>query len=178
MKIYTKTGDDGTTGLQGGKRISKSNIRIKAYGAVDEINATLGVILSNKFDNELEKLLRVIQNELFVVGADLSNPNLSSKKNRVTSEMVKNLEKNIDLLENELSPITNFILPGGYKIASLIHVARTITRRAETQVISLDEDETVNDECKKYLNRLSDLLFVIARIVNKKNDFEDVIWKL
>ena len=177
MKIYTKTGDDGTTGLQGGMRISKSNIRITAYGAVDELNAVIGLILSSKFDDELEKLLKSIQNDLFLVGSDLSNPDLSSKQNRVTSEMVENIEKNIDLLENELPPITNFILPGGHEIASLIHIARTITRRAETQVISLDESGIVNEECKKYLNRLSDLLFVIARIVNKKNGFEDIIWK-
>ena len=177
MKIYTKTGDDGTTGLQGGKRISKSSIRIKAYGAVDELNAVIGHILSNKFDDELEELLKNIQNELFVAGADLSNPDSSSKENRVTLEMVENIEKNIDRLENELPPITNFILPGGHELASLIHMARTITRRAETQVIALDEKEPVNEECKKYLNRLSDLLFVIARIVNKKKGFEDVIWK-
>ena len=177
MKIYTKTGDDGTTGLQGGKRISKSSIRIKAYGAVDELNAVIGHILSNKFDDELEELLKNIQNELFVAGADLSNPDSLSKENRVTLEMVENIEKNIDRLENELPPITNFILPGGHKLASLIHMARTITRRAETQVIALDEKEPVNEECKKYLNRLSDLLFVIARVVNKKKGFEDVIWK-
>ncbi len=177
MKIYTKTGDDGTTGLQGGTRISKSNIRIQAYGTIDELNASIGLILSRKFDDELEKLLRDIQNDLFVVGSDLSNRDLSSKENRVTSEMVENIEKNIDLLENELPPITNFILPGGHEIASLFHISRTITRRAETQVISLDESSIVNEECKKYLNRLSDLLFVIARIVNKKNGVEDVIWK-
>ncbi len=177
MKIYTKTGDDGTTGLQGGTRISKSNIRIQAYGTIDELNASIGLILSRKFDDELEKLLRDIQNDLFVVGSDLSNRDLSSKENRVTSEMVENIEKNIDLLENDLPPITNFILPGGHEIASLIHISRTITRRAETQVISLDESSIVNEECKKYLNRLSDLLFVIARIVNKKNGVEDVIWK-
>ena len=177
MKIYTKTGDDGTTGLQGGKRISKSNIRILAYGAVDELNASIGLILSSKIDTELEKLLKSIQNDLFVVGSDLSNPDLSSKENRVTAEMVVNIEKNIDLFENELPPITNFILPGGHEIASLIHVSRTITRRAETQVISLDESGIVNEECKKYLNRLSDLLFVLARIVNKKNGSEDIIWK-
>jgi cob(I)alamin adenosyltransferase len=172
MKIYTKTGDDGTTGLQGGKRISKSNIRIQAYGAVDELNASIGLILSSKIDAELEELLKSIQNDLFVVGSDLS-----SNENRVTSEMVINIEKNIDRLENELPPITNFILPGGHEIASLIHVSRTIARRAETQVISLDESGIVNEECKKYLNRLSDLFFVLARIVNKKNDFEDIIWK-
>ena len=177
MKIYTKTGDDGTTGLQGGRRISKSNIRIMAYGAIDEVNAVIGLILSSKFDDDLEKLLKIIQNDLFVVGSDLSNPDLSSDENRVTQEMVENIEKNIDLFENELSPITNFILPGGHEIASLFHIARTITRRAETQVISLDESGMVNDECKKYLNRLSDLLFVLARIINKKNGFEDVIWK-
>ena len=177
MKIYTKTGDDGTTGLQGGRRISKSNIRIQAYGAVDELNASVGLILSSKIDAELEELLKRIQNDLFVVGSDLSNPDLSSDENRVTSEMVLNIENNIDRLETELPPITNFILPGGHEIASLIHVSRTIARRAETQVISLDESGIVNEECKKYLNRLSDLFFVLARIVNKKNDFEDIIWK-
>ena len=177
MKIYTKTGDDGTTGLQGGKRVSKSNIRIKAYGAVDELNAAIGVVLSQKLESSMEQLLKKIQNDLFVAGSDLSNPDLSSKKNRVTSEMVENIEKNIDLFENDLPPITNFILPGGHNTASLIHAARTISRRAETQIISLDETEKVNDECKKYLNRLSDLLFVMARTVNKTNDFDDIIWK-
>lgn len=177
MKIYTKTGDDGTTGVQGGKRISKSNVRIKAYGAVDEINAVIGLILSNKFDDDLKNLLKNIQNDLFIAGSDLSNPDLSSSENRVTLEMVKSIEKNIDRLENELTPISNFILPGGHEVAALIHIARTITRRAETQVISLDKKEKINDECKKYLNRLSDLLFVIARVVNKKNGFDDIIWK-
>ena len=177
MKIYTKTGDDGTTGLQGGTRISKSNIRLQAYGAIDELNASIGLILSSKFNDELEKLLRNIQNDLFLVGSDLSNPDLTSSKNRVTPEMVVNIEKNIDRLEAELSPITNFILPGGHEIASLIHISRAITRRAETQAVLLDEKEKINEECKKYLNRLSDLFFVIARIVNKKNGFEDIIWK-
>ena len=177
MKIYTKTGDDGTTGIQGGKRISKSNLRIQAYGAVDEINASIGVVLSKKLDGDLDSLLQNIQNDLFVAGADLSNPDLSSSDKRVTSSMVENLEKNIDRMENDLEPLTNFILPGGHEIASLIHMSRTITRRAETQVIALDEKEKVNDECKKYLNRLSDLLFVMARLINKKNGFQDIIWK-
>lgn len=98
-------------------------------------------------------------------------------KNRITVEMVSNIEKNIDRLENELPSITNFILPGGHEVASLIHIARTIARRAETIAISLNEKEKINDECKKFLNRLSDLLFVIARTVNKKNGFNDIIWK-
>lgn len=177
MKIYTKTGDDGTTGLQGAKRVSKSNLRIIAYGAVDEINATIGLILSSKIDDDVTMLLTKIQNDLFVVGSDLSNPDLTSSKNRVTSEMIENLEKNIDHLEKELAPITNFILPGGNESASLLHLARTITRRAETNIISLDEKEKVSDECKKYLNRLSDLLFVIARTINKRNGVKDIIWK-
>ena len=177
MKIYTKTGDDGTTGLQGGKRVLKSNLRIRSYGVVDEINATIGIILSSKIDGDITIILTKIQNDLFVVGSDLSNPDLSNKKNRVTTEMVENLEKNIDMLEKELPPLTNFILPGGHKIASLLHLTRTITRRAETNLISLDEKEKVNDECKKYLNRLSDLLFVIARTVNKRDQIKDIIWK-
>lgn len=177
MKIYTKTGDDGTTGIQGGKRISKSNIRVKAYGTVDELNASIGLILSNELDEDIKVLLRNIQNELFVVGSDLSNPDLSSSKNRVTVEMVENLEKNIDLFEKELEPISNFILPGGHKIASLFHLSRAISRRAETQIVTLDDKEKINDECKKYLNRLSDLLFVLARTINKKNGLTDIFWK-
>lgn len=177
MKIYTKTGDDGTTGLQGGNRVLKSNLRIRAYGVVDEINATIGIILSSKIDEDITKILTKIQNDLFVVGSDLSNPDLTNKKNRVTAVMVENLEKNIDVLEKELPQLTNFILPGGHKIASLLHLARTITRRAETNLVSLDEKEKVNDECKKYLNRLSDLLFVIARTINKRDQIKDIIWK-
>lgn len=177
MKIYTKTGDGGTTGVQGGKRISKSNLRIKAYGMIDELNANIGLVLSKKFDDDIENLLRNIQNDLFVAGSDLSNPDLTNMKNRITTEMVTNVEKTIDRLENELPPITNFILPGGHEVASLIHISRTIARRAETIVISLNEKEKINDECIKFLNRLSDLLFVVARIVNKKNGFNDIIWK-
>lgn len=177
MKIYTRTGDDGTTGLQGGTRVSKSNLRIKAYGIIDEINAKIGIILSNEIENDVNDLLLKIQNDLFLVGSDLSNPDLSDKKNRVSVEMIENIEKNIDRFEKELAPITNFILPGGHLIASLMHEARTVVRRAETEVISLDEKEKINKECKIYLNRLSDLLFVLARIINKRKDVNDIIWK-
>ncbi|MBM3895448.1 MAG: cob(I)yrinic acid a,c-diamide adenosyltransferase [Thaumarchaeota archaeon] len=177
MKIYTKTGDDGTTGLQGGSRISKSNPRIVAYGAVDEINSSLGIILSNTSDNDIKELLTKIQNDLFVAGSDLSNPDMTVTKNRITSKMVEYLEEKIDQLEKELTPITKFILPGGHEIASQVHFARTVTRRAETAVITLSEKENVNVECKKYLNRLSDLLFVLARMINKRNGITDVFWK-
>ncbi len=113
LKIYTKTGDDGTTGLQGDLRVSKSNPRIIAYGTIDEANAQLGVVLSNKLDKDIEEVLIQIQNELFVAGADLSNPNLQDDKNRITSQMTNFLENKIDHFESELDPLTNFILPGG-----------------------------------------------------------------
>lgn len=177
MKIYTKTGDDGTTGLQRGSRISKSNPRIIAYGAVDEINSSLGIVISNTLDNDISELLTKIQNDLFVAGSDLSNPDIVTSKNRITSKMVEYLESKIDQFEKELTPITKFILPGGHPIASQVHFARTVTRRAETMVIALSEKENVNAECKKYLNRLSDLLFVLARVINKRNGITDVFWK-
>ncbi len=176
MKIYTKTGDDGTTGLQGGKRVSKSDQRIIAYGAVDEINSCLGIILAHEPDEDIRDLLTRIQNELFVAGSDLSDPNLANTKNRITETMVENLEKNIDKFEKELKPLVNFILPGGHKNAAYLHLARTITRRAETHVVMLAGQERLNASCQKYLNRLSDLLFVLARVTNKRNGTSDVIW--
>lgn len=177
MKIYTKTGDDGTTGLQGGRRISKSDARIVAYGAVDEVNSCIGLMLTEKIDDDISSLLRKIQSELFIAGADLSNPDLQTTKTRVTEEMVKAAELSIDQLEGELEPLTNFILPGGHKVAAMSHLARTIVRRAETAAASLALKENINPECSKYLNRLSDLLFVIARVINKRNGIEDIIWK-
>ncbi|MFI5416717.1 MAG: cob(I)yrinic acid a,c-diamide adenosyltransferase [Nitrososphaerales archaeon] len=177
MKIYTKTGDDGTTGLQGGKRVSKSDLRIIAYGAVDEANSSLGVALSGSIDADINELLTRIQNELFVAGSDLSNPDLEKPNNRITEQMVENLEKNIDRFEAELNPLTNFILPGGHQIAAHLHMARTIARRAETNVVALSKDERINLHCQKYLNRLSDLLFVLARVVNKRNGTSDIVWK-
>jgi len=177
LKIYTKTGDDGTTGLQGGKRISKSCNRISAYGSVDEINSILGIVLSHNIDKDLLQLLTKIQNDLFVAGSDLSKPDLSDESNRITNVMIEFLEAKIDEFEKELEPLTNFILPGGNHAASLIHYARTITRRAEIQVVTLSKDEKINDYCIKYLNRLSDLLFVLGRLVNKRNKIPDIIWK-
>lgn len=177
MKIYTKTGDDGTTGLIGNKRVKKSNPRIAAYGAVDELNAALGMVLSSKSGKDIRDLLTKIQNDLFVVGADLANPNLDNKFNRVTSEMISFLEKEIDRLEEKLPPITFFILPGGDLIASQVHLARAICRRAETNVVNLSEVDKINNECLIYMNRLSDLLFVVARTINKRKKISDIAWK-
>ncbi len=178
MKIYTKTGDDGNTGLQGNYRISKSHTRIISYGTVDEANASIGIALANTLDGDITQILTRIQNELFLVGADLSNPNLNDVKNRVSLGMIESLEKDIDLLESELPPLTNFVLPGGNSAAAQIHHARTVVRRAETQVVQLSEKDEINSNCIKYLNRLSDLLFVIGRLVNKRKNIKDVPWKI
>ncbi len=178
MKIYTKTGDDGTTGLQGNSRVSKSHPRIIAYGTIDEANAVLGIISSHGLDEDIAGLLNLIQNELFIVGADLSNPKLEDEKNRVTSDMIYNLEKNIDKYEEELSPLTNFILPGGNTVASQLHHVRTVIRRAETCIILLSEQEKINNNCIKYVYRLSDLFFVLGRVSNKRSGQNDIIWKV
>ena len=178
MKIYTKTGDDGTTGLQGNLRLKKSHPRIVAYGTIDEANAFLGIVLTTEIDSDISEVLTRIQNELFVAGADLSNPNLLQIKNRITATMVTKIEKTIDNYENELTPLSNFILPGGDITASQLHFSRTIVRRAETCLVLLQEQEEINKNCLKYLNRLSDLLFVLGRVINKRKGKKDIIWKV
>jgi len=177
VKIYTKTGDDGSTGLIGGNRVRKSSPRIIAYGIVDELNSSLGIALSLKLDKDIADLLTKIQNDLFVIGADLANPDLKNMSNRVTEDMVQFLESHIDELEMELSPISYFILPGGDHIASYVHMARAISRRAETSIVYLAEIEEINKTCKIYINRLADLLFVIARVINKRKMIKDIAWK-
>jgi len=176
LKIYTKTGDDGTTGLQNGKRVSKSNLRIKSYGTIDEINASVGIVLSNPIDEDLKELLIKIQNHLFLLGADLSNQDMNDSKNRMKPEMIEYLEHSIDKLEGELEPLTNFILPGGIFTASYLHSSRSITRRAETMLVELSNHEKINILCVQYLNRLSDIFFVMSRVINKRSGVGDVIW--
>ena len=178
MKIYTKTGDDGNTGLQGNYRIAKSHPRIISYGTVDEANAALGMVLVNSLDEDITKILTDIQNDLFLVGADLSNSNLNDVKNRVTLDMIERLEQCIDKFEAELPPLTNFILPGGNVAAAQLHYVRTIVRRAETQVVKLSEKDEINSNCIKYLNRLSDLFFVLGRLINKRKNIDDILWKV
>ncbi len=178
MKIYTKTGDDGNTGLQGNLRIAKSHPRIISYGTVDEANAALGVVLTNSLDDDIAEILTDIQNDLFLVGSDLSNPNLNDVKNRIALNMVEKLEQYIDKFELELPPLTNFILPGGDIAAAQLHYVRTIVRRAETQVVQLSEKDEINSNCIKYLNRLSDLFFVLGRLINKRKDIDDILWKI
>lgn len=177
MKIYTKSGDAGTTSLQNNVKVSKSNPRIIAYGVIDELNSQLGIVLSKRLDDDIREVLARVQNDLFIVGADLSNPNLDNSKNRVTLEMVDFLEKKIDNFESDLPQITNFILPGGTTEASFLHYSRAVARRAECQMVYLNEREKINEISLQYINRLSDLLFVIARVINKRNNTSDIIWR-
>ena len=177
MKIYTKTGDEGKTSLFDNSRVWKSDERIMSYGAVDELNSSIGIALSLELDNEIKEILIKIQNDLFIVGSDLANPNITDKKIRTTEEMIIFLEQKIDLLEPQLKPLTSFILPGGTLLASILHLSRTISRRAETHVVALSKLEDINKEAVIYLNRLSDLMFILARIVNNRKKMPDIIWK-
>ena len=180
-KIYTKTGDEGLTGLTDGSRIKKHHVRTSAYGTVDELNSILGIIvnlLHQKKNNELKLLLNQIQNDLFDLGADLSTP-YSDEENfkslRIVEKQINNLEKLIDNFNKNLNPLNSFILPGGSEIAAWLHLARTVARRAERDTSKLSEKEKINKFSLIYLNRLSDLLFVISRFANN-NGKKDVLW--
>jgi len=176
MKIYTKTGDAGETGLFGGQRVTKDTLRVHAYGTVDECNAVLGVARAASPDAELNELLGTIQDQLFTVGADLATPASSPHITRVGASEIAFLEEAIDRLEAELAPLKQFILPGGSAAAAQLHVARTVCRRAERWAVSLAREEALNLELLAYLNRLSDLLFVAARAANARAGVDDVPW--
>ena len=183
MKIYTKTGDKGDTGLIDGSRISKSDLRIMAYGEVDEANSHIGLIISNIEKNsifdDVKKILLNVQQDLFVLGAELANPNTLKDDNMlVKREMISTIEKYIDNFEFELAPISNFILPGGSIESSLLHICRTVVRRAETSAVALAKEQKINQEILTYLNRISDLFFVLARLTNKRQKRNDIPWKL
>jgi len=166
MKIYTKTGDRGTTSLFGGKRVAKDSMRVKCVGYVDELNALLGIALLDTPELIAKKLLRV-QGELFVLGADLATPmDVKVKVPRVTKPFTTRLEKEIDEMEKKLPKLTNFILPGGSSSGSRLHLARATTRRAERAIVTLTGEEKINAAVIPYINRLSDWLFVLARFVN------------
>lgn len=180
MKIYTRTGDEGMTGLFGGPRVSKSSPRIESYGTVDELNAVIGVcrgLLSESSFKSIDEALRELQNNLFVAGADLATP-LESRVDiiRIKAEKTSELEKQIDLLEADLPELRQFILPSGVGAAAHLHVARTVCRRAERKVVELSALESINPECVTFLNRASDFLFVAARWVNMRSDCADEPW--
>jgi cob(I)alamin adenosyltransferase len=181
MKIYTKLGDKGETGLINGSKVSKNDLRIEAYGTIDELNAVLGVAISFIQTPEIKELLQDIQNRLFSVGSDLAAPeSLENKKYeylRIGNSFVETTEKEIDRFEEKLEKLSNFILPGGTQGAAYLHLARTVCRRAERQIVSLMKSVEINQFILVYLNRLSDLFFVLARYENSVNNIPDAVWK-
>lgn len=180
MRIYTKTGDDGTTGLFAGPRVPKDHPRIEAYGTVDELNAVLGRARAEGLPADIDQLLGIIQSELFNVGAELATPKPESLSMPLIGPAhSERLERAIDRFETELAPLTQFVLPGGTRAAADLHIARTVARRAERQVVTLSRqpDESVASRLVIYLNRLSDLLFVLSRVVNARAGVADVPWQ-
>jgi cob(I)alamin adenosyltransferase len=180
VKIYTKTGDAGTTGLLGNRRVPKDDTRIEAYGTVDELNAALGVARAHGLDAVADRLVAQIQDDLFIVGSALADPSPAGPFfSAVTDKHVEHLETTIDALETELEPLTQFILPGGTLASAELHRARTVCRRAERLTVKLwrQQGEDVSRTMIIYLNRLSDLLFVLARVVNRGAGVADIHWK-
>ena len=179
MKIYTRTGDEGTTGLFGGGRVSKDDARIEAYGTVDELNSTIGMVRSLGISGSLDDQLCQIQNELFSLGAELATPDADSHDLRVISTVhIGRLEQWIDHYESELAPLKQFILPAGTSAAATLHLARSVCRRAERRVVTLaaSSGDEISAELVVYLNRLSDLLFVLSRVANHHAGIDDVAW--
>lgn len=180
MKLYTRTGDDGTTGLVGGKRIGKDDLRIDAYGTVDELNALLGLAESATSidDDALSQMLRAVQADLFAIGSHLASPSGATTNVKLPGlPDPARLEGEIDTAEETLVPLTNFILPGGSELASRLHVARCVCRRAERLCVALSSAENVPEPIVIYLNRLSDWLFVQARATNHAHDIADIPWR-
>jgi len=183
MRIYTRTGDGGETHLFGGERVPKADPRVEAYGTVDELNSVLGLVRANlPADPELHRVLTAVQKALFAVGAELAtarpeDPRLASHVPRVGAADVEALERFIDRMEADLEPLRTFVLPGGTEAGALLHVARAVCRRAERRVVALARQAAVNPEVLRYLNRLSDLLFVAARWVNHQAGVPESPWE-
>ena len=171
-KIYTRTGDDGTTGLGDGTRVAKDSLRVDAMGDVDELNSIIGLMLTEHVPEILTDLLTQVQHDLFNLGGEICIPDYVI----LQQANIDNLEEAIDTLNDDLAPLKEFILPGGTKAASFCHLARTVCRRAERKLITLARDEKVTAISLKYLNRLSDLLFVLCRVINKEAGVPDVLW--
>jgi cob(I)alamin adenosyltransferase len=171
-KIYTRTGDDGTTGLGDGSRITKDDARVEAYGAVDELNSAVGVLIAAETDAELCEILADIQHQLFNLGGELCIPGSAL----ISADNVKSLENILDKYNADLAPLKNFILPGGSTAGAACHMARAVCRRAERRICTLAANQDINAEAIHYINRLSDLLFVLARAINTAGNNTEVLW--
>jgi len=180
MKIYTKTGDKGETGLFGGERVSKNNLRLNAYGSIDELNSFLGLAIVEVASIEIKNVLNDLQKKLFVLGSDLATPetekNAKLNITRLPDSYILDTEKTIDNFEAKLDELKNFILPGGSKGSALLHICRTISRRAEREVVALKNTEHIGENIVIFLNRLSDLFFVLSRFENKYSNIPDTKW--
>lgn len=180
MKIYTKTGDDGTTGLIGGSRVKKYDPRLEAYGTIDELNAVIGVLRSSKLTVDVISVLSRIQNKLFNIGSLLAtdkNGEAFTASLAITESDIKILEETIDIYQNKLPELKQFILPGGCFSSAQCHVARTVCRRAERRILEYAEHAKVSSEIIIYINRLSDFLFVLSRKLDSDNGIEEIVWK-
>lgn len=180
MKIYTKTGDDGTTGLFGGGRVPKNHLRVEAYGTVDELNCHVGLVRCANRDRELDAILDRLQSDLFALGADLATPagaKAASRIRRLSPEDATWLEGMIDRFDQEIPPLQSFILPGGSGAAAAAHLARAVCRRAERAVVTLSESEPVGQAPTIFLNRLSDFLFTLGRVLNHRDGIAEEPWK-
>lgn len=181
-RIYTRTGDRGDTALFGGGRVPKSDARVEAYGTVDELNSVLGVALAGGLDGGISGRIERIQHDLFAIGSDLATPPPAPGRRRpetpdVPRERIAEMEAWIDEADRELPPLRSFVLPGGSPGAAALHLARTVCRRAERRVVHLAQSEEVHEDVVRYLNRLSDLLFTLARLENLRAGREDVAWR-
>jgi cob(I)alamin adenosyltransferase len=179
MKIYTRTGDDGTTGLIGGSRVRKNHVRLDAYGTVDELNSLIGVVRSMQTDTQADSILEKIQNKLFIIGANLASDDsvtLIQKQMPVGKTDIEVLEKEMDLMNEFLPELRNFILPGGCQATAFCHLARTVCRRAERHIVELSEKTSVDPNLIKYINRLSDYLFVLSRKVSMDQKTPEILW--
>lgn len=179
MKIYTKTGDQGTTALFGGKRVSKADLRIETYGTVDELNSWIGLLRDQEVNSKRKNFLIDIQDRLFTIGSILATEpgNTKVKIPSLSIQDVQALEKSIDEMDGQLPPMKSFILPGGHQSVSFCHITRTVCRRSERLVIALNNQEAVEPLVIQYMNRLSDYLFVLSRKISQELDVEDTPWK-
>ncbi|MCQ2344842.1 MAG: cob(I)yrinic acid a,c-diamide adenosyltransferase [Paludibacteraceae bacterium] len=181
MKIYTKTGDHGSTSLIGGTRVGKNNIRINAYGTIDELNSFLGLLRAKTKNDNIKTTILDIQNTLFAVGANLATDTDKTELGnyaKIDRSKIEKLEQNIDAIQQILPPLTDFIIYGEDELSAICHCCRAIARRAEREIITLNQEVTLDEELLTYMNRLSDFLFVLARLYTKSEGKQDFLWKI